>query len=388
MPPKRTKSAKPSEQKAQTADTSVTRCVGGKRKRVDATAPTRGRRGNTAKKVKLEEIVYFRLLDVPADVLYEICSYLHPLMVLYLSRACKTLRSIFMSEASRYAWRTSFESIFFDGIRDVRSDICEPRLANLLFEDRCDRCLKSRKGEFPQFMLRVNLCQTCLYKSPDFLPAKFLRETAEEANNGKYVRHLGWIKRFTPSTPSLGYFGTPELFDRASFVEMVEETKDLTLDEFCVWRDKEKENFESLKDECRQLKEFKIEMAECAALEKAEKRRAAGVQRRKDIAARLAEAGYTTNRPGGEADEEFWGDVLRTLSRDKLTPSRYRTLISRQAPLTDKEWKEGDILKCLIDCGKIVEGDKLRAAREKKGSTGQRAKTVAEGLKRGAKSLS
>lgn len=72
MPPKKTKSAKLPKQKVQTAVTPVTRAVGGKRKRVEACEPARGRRGKPAKKAKLEEIMYFRLLDVPEDVLYEV----------------------------------------------------------------------------------------------------------------------------------------------------------------------------------------------------------------------------------------------------------------------------------------------------------------------------
>ncbi|KIY64074.1 hypothetical protein CYLTODRAFT_457538 [Cylindrobasidium torrendii FP15055 ss-10] len=383
MPPKRSKSAKPLKQDVQKANVAVTRSVGGKRKRIDASEKTTTRRGNIAKKAKLEEILYFRLLDVPADILYEICAYLHPLTLLRLSRTCKTLRAVFMSERSRYAWRLSFESILLDGIREVRNDISEPRLANLLFDDRCDKCQKSRKGQLPQFMLRVNLCQTCLYKSPDFLPGKLLDKTAKEV--AKTARYVDWIKRFTPSTPSLGYFGTPELFDRASFVEMVKETKNLTGDKFFVWSNNEKENFESLKDECRQLKDFKIHMDECAALEKKEKKHAIGLQRRKDIAARMKEDGYIiAGRPEDDADEDFWADVLRTLSRDKSFPSRYRTLISRQVPLTDEEWKEGGILKSLIECGKVVEGDKRRIAREKKERARERAK-VEKASKRGTR---
>lgn len=44
------------------------------------------------------------------------------------------------------------------------------------------------------------------------------------------------------------------------------------------------------------------------------------------------------------------------------------------------EWGKGDILKTLIDCGKIVEGDKLR---EKKERARERAK-VARAAKRSA----
>ncbi|KIY62265.1 hypothetical protein CYLTODRAFT_323680, partial [Cylindrobasidium torrendii FP15055 ss-10] len=76
--------------------------------------------------------------DTPADILYEICSYLHPLDLLHLSRTSKHLRSHLMNASARYAWRTAFEFVFLDGIREVREDLEEPRLANLLFEQHCD----------------------------------------------------------------------------------------------------------------------------------------------------------------------------------------------------------------------------------------------------------
>lgn len=89
------------------------------------------------------------------------------------------------------------------------------------------------------------------------------------------------IQHFIPSEPSAGYHA-PELYDRASFVEIIEEIKDLTNAEFQEWWKRETENIESLKDECRQLKEFKIYMDEDAKLEKAEKKHAIWIQRREE----------------------------------------------------------------------------------------------------------
>lgn len=94
------------------------------------------------------------------------------------------------------------------------------------------------------------------------------------------------IKSLTPfggttsSEPNEG--GGGRVYDRASFIEMVEETKDLNDKEFAVWYKKEKENFESFEDECRQLHEFKLYMDECAMQEKADRKREIGIQRRKE----------------------------------------------------------------------------------------------------------
>ncbi|KIY64076.1 hypothetical protein CYLTODRAFT_457540 [Cylindrobasidium torrendii FP15055 ss-10] len=366
MPAKTNKHAKQPKQKAQAADAlAILSVAGGKRKRVDAQGGARGKRGTTSKKAKLEEIPTFALLTVP-DVLYKICSYLHPLAVLYLSRTCKKASELLLSKASIRAWCASFKSVLVEGIHDLYSDMYEPRLASLFFEDRCDGCQKSRRGKCPQFMLRVNMCDNCLYKSKDFLSDKQLKPTALEITDIRsldYGAHIPVIKSLTPSALSSG-FCTQELFDRASFVGMVKETKGLTKNELDKWSKERRYRYLGLEDECKRLKEYMVYMKGCAEQEKVDKRRAIGIQRRKDIAARFKEAGYVTEQPNGEAGEEFWDDVLRTLSRDKISPSYYRTLISRQSPLTEQDWNGGEILKCLIACGKVVKGDKLRGERE------------------------
>lgn len=98
--------------------------------------------------------------------------------------------------------------------------------------------------------------------------------------HGHYNRTFQ-IRSFTPFS-GLTWNSKTHVYDRASFVEMVEETKDLTDVEFSAWCEKEKENFESFKDECRQLEEFAIYMDQCALQEKEDKKRAIGVQRRKE----------------------------------------------------------------------------------------------------------
>ncbi|KIY71386.1 hypothetical protein CYLTODRAFT_128822 [Cylindrobasidium torrendii FP15055 ss-10] len=221
MPPKKTKSAKMSKDTVQ-ADADIGHTVR-KRKRVDKSDLVPCHQDDSAKRQKLEveeEDTFFRILDVPTDILYEICSHLHPLGLLHLSRTCKTVRATLMSPVSRYAWRSSFESVMFDGIREVRNDICEPRLATLLFENRCDECRKPRRA-MPQFMLRVNMCQSCLLDATNGVSRRFIHGGNSFYSGAKYVAP-GWdsshrcIKDVTP------------------FLEMVKETKDLTDDEFAT----------------------------------------------------------------------------------------------------------------------------------------------------------
>lgn len=67
MPPKKIKSAKPKARPANAA----TRSVAGKRKRVDD-CDLSEHREDTTKKPRLEEVLCFKLLEIPNDVLYEV----------------------------------------------------------------------------------------------------------------------------------------------------------------------------------------------------------------------------------------------------------------------------------------------------------------------------
>ncbi|KIY71389.1 hypothetical protein CYLTODRAFT_487304 [Cylindrobasidium torrendii FP15055 ss-10] len=365
MPPKKTKFAKSSKDTAQ-ADAVIGHTVR-KRKRVDKSDLVPCHQDDSAKRQKLEveEDTFFRILDVPTDILYEICSHLHPLGLLHLSRTCKSLRATLMSVASRHAWRSSFESIMFDGIRDVRDDLCEPRLATMLFEKRCDGCQKPRRSN-PQFMLRVNMCQSCLWRSPEFMRYYEFRRAAETVAP-KYCLARRSIEHMIPYGSSAQDNHRSRVYDRASFLEMIQETKDLTDDEFATWCKAEAANFKLLREECKYLGEFKDLMDKEASYEEAcriaASRAAICNQRQNDIAARFLNAGYVTTSPGGDVGESFWADMSRLHWRDP----KYECwrMASREVPLTDKEWALGGILRNLIDCGVIIEGEKLRKKKER-----------------------
>lgn len=114
-----------------------------------------------------------------------------------------------------------------------------------------------------------------------FLSPRKLNETALSIiGTGANSSRLSKIIEFTPYGSD--WYSKIEFYDRASFVEMLEETKDLTDVEFAEWCEKERENFESFEDECMQLHHFKIHMEECEKKEKVDAKRAIGVQRRKE----------------------------------------------------------------------------------------------------------
>ncbi|KIY66569.1 hypothetical protein CYLTODRAFT_411743 [Cylindrobasidium torrendii FP15055 ss-10] len=308
MPPTRTKPSKQSKREVQpVVNTSVTRFVGGRRNSVVEPGSS----------VVLGQTEFSWLVELPHDIIFEICASLHPLSVLYLSRTCKKLRNLLMSIKSRFL-NASFLTRMFKQV--ARS-------------------------------------------SPDI------------------YNRLRVIKSFTPSASSKG-ISAEQVLDYDSFAEMFGEIKDMTATQFSQWCETEKENFDCFQDQCKQLQDFKMDMDECAKMEKKEEKLAIQNQRRKEILARCEEAGYVaSHRKRGETDLEFWDDVRVALRSKKSTKHRWASF-ARCAPLTDDEWNKNDMLNTLIECGKVV--DKHSVTRK---STSKPGSKVSRGSpKRGTRS--
>ncbi|KAI0738742.1 hypothetical protein BC629DRAFT_1300122 [Irpex lacteus] len=75
------------------------------------------------------------MLDMPLDVVLEICSHLLPRDLLHLARTSKSLRSFFMSRSSRSMWKSACTNV--PGLPPCPSDLSEPAYANLMFDAHC-----------------------------------------------------------------------------------------------------------------------------------------------------------------------------------------------------------------------------------------------------------
>ncbi|KAI5123145.1 hypothetical protein M0805_000848 [Coniferiporia weirii] len=98
------------------------------------------------------------MLQVPDDVVREIAKHLLPLDLLNLARSTRALRGMLMSKSARPIWRAALDAL---GIPKCPSDINEPQLISLMFEESCHVCRVSRPRLVVDYGLRVRLCYSC-----------------------------------------------------------------------------------------------------------------------------------------------------------------------------------------------------------------------------------
>ncbi|KIY67182.1 hypothetical protein CYLTODRAFT_12137 [Cylindrobasidium torrendii FP15055 ss-10] len=276
--------------------------------------------------------------------------------LLQLSRTSKHLRSHLMNASARYAWRTAFEFVFLDGIREVREDLEEPRLANL-FEQHCDRC--AQKPGLPHLLLRARLCAPCFKSSSDFLSKPdLLKAVLKSVPTYDPARHVRLLQ-VTPYSGIASYLLYPEgqaalvtysqytrevedynYFDVNSHLEMVDETEKMKDKEFERWYKQEAKNFSGLWDECKQLYDFldflKVEVKQEKEKEKAKLRE----ERKLDICARLTKAGYYP--AGGTWDGVSW------------CHQKCERIFRRAERVTDEAWIKEDMLNILVNAGGLI----------------------------------
>ncbi|KAF9032476.1 hypothetical protein BDZ89DRAFT_1158510 [Hymenopellis radicata] len=94
--------------------------------------------------------------DLPFDVLLEIAAWLIPLDLLYLCRVNHALRNVFMTKASRGAWKQARAN----ALPEPFAEISEPAWANLVYVRVCNFCWKKKVME-PDFRLRCRICAKC-----------------------------------------------------------------------------------------------------------------------------------------------------------------------------------------------------------------------------------
>ncbi|KAI0768946.1 hypothetical protein BC629DRAFT_808024 [Irpex lacteus] len=98
------------------------------------------------------------MLDMPLDVVLEICSHLLPRDLLHLARTSKALRAFFMSRSSQSMWKSACANV--PGLPPCPSDLSEPAYANLVFDAHCHDCMKKNCNHiYPT--LRIRLCKSC-----------------------------------------------------------------------------------------------------------------------------------------------------------------------------------------------------------------------------------
>ncbi|KAI0083912.1 hypothetical protein BDY19DRAFT_611129 [Irpex rosettiformis] len=101
-----------------------------------------------------------QMLDMPLDIIVEICSHLHPRDLLHLARSSKVLRKFFMSRNSTLAWKAARLTLIDPLLPPCPNDLSEPAYANLMFDTHCHSCLKKNSQDI-YWRCRVRLCKSC-----------------------------------------------------------------------------------------------------------------------------------------------------------------------------------------------------------------------------------
>ncbi|KAI0077451.1 hypothetical protein K474DRAFT_1661710 [Panus rudis PR-1116 ss-1] len=132
-----------------------------KRKKTEAsTAATTGTSRATAsrRQVRGKRGGLQDLPNMPLDIIFEVFKHLQPLDLLNLARTSKAFRRLLLSKSAAIHWKAARKKI--PGLPECPNDMSEPAYASLLFDTRCQSCLKANIPE-PLWMFRKRYCNDC-----------------------------------------------------------------------------------------------------------------------------------------------------------------------------------------------------------------------------------
>ncbi|KAH9915878.1 uncharacterized protein B0H18DRAFT_1124560 [Fomitopsis serialis] len=136
MPPKKRKQVNDSPSVTETAKTTEERWK-----------TVRGRRGGLK-----------AMLNMPMDIIKEICLLLHPRDLLNLSRASKSFHAFFMAKSSAYLWKGCLRTIV--GLPPCPETLIEPAWVSLVFVPVCTVCRK-HKAPSVHWEFLARFCAPC-----------------------------------------------------------------------------------------------------------------------------------------------------------------------------------------------------------------------------------
>ncbi|KZT72450.1 hypothetical protein DAEQUDRAFT_723167 [Daedalea quercina L-15889] len=98
------------------------------------------------------------MMNMPMDVILEICLHLHPRELLSLCRTAKVFHAFLMQKGCKNLWRDSLKKV--DGLPPCPQEMIEPAWVALVFSPYCTECGKGRApGVYWEFLARF--CATC-----------------------------------------------------------------------------------------------------------------------------------------------------------------------------------------------------------------------------------
>ncbi|KAI0089520.1 hypothetical protein BDY19DRAFT_108541 [Irpex rosettiformis] len=100
----------------------------------------------------------FQMLEMPLDVIMEICVHLQTKDMLHLSRLTKDFRAFFTSRSTQPIWKAARLNV--PRLPSCPDDLTELAYAHLLFDPSCHNC-PSRNCHSVYWGCRVRLCKKC-----------------------------------------------------------------------------------------------------------------------------------------------------------------------------------------------------------------------------------
>ncbi|GAA5898982.1 uncharacterized protein JCM6883_003499 [Sporobolomyces salmoneus] len=125
----------------------------------NASAPAKRAR-KTQSRVKGRKGALKLVMDLPIDLIWEICTHLEPCDLLALSGTDRRFRAVVTGEGSSTLWTRARKRV---GLPDLQVPMSELRYATLMFGKGCNVCGKSNAGKVEPFF-RARVCAACLKK--------------------------------------------------------------------------------------------------------------------------------------------------------------------------------------------------------------------------------
>ncbi|GAA5898621.1 F-box protein [Sporobolomyces salmoneus] len=133
-----------------------------------AAPPPPKRARNAQSRVKGRKGALRGVLELPMDLIWEICTHLDVGDLLTLSNTNKAFRSVVTGESSRTLFKRARQRI---GLPELLSPIPDLRYAELMYGKGCHICGKANAGKIDPWF-RARICQAC-YKDKFVEPGRF-----------------------------------------------------------------------------------------------------------------------------------------------------------------------------------------------------------------------
>ncbi|KAI0341464.1 hypothetical protein BDW22DRAFT_1359036 [Trametopsis cervina] len=287
------------------------------------------------------------MLEMPLDIVMEICCYLSPKDLLHLSRTSKETRTFFMSRGSIQCWKEARLSV--PGLPPCPPDLSEPQYANLMFDTRCHACLQPNSQHI-YWQCRVRWCRKCSRNlgscryddehngiGEHEVVGSFLSDANGQPIDGERLRRI---------LPVL-INDVPPIYYKPHWNKLVSACKETPSEGIDALLELQRAKLLSIRETADALEDWYSE----DKLDRAAKLEELRLNRKEDIKAKLTEDG--------------WERELEFLAAEPFLDARFKALpeVSKPQALTPRIWKNinGAIVKYM---GTIREERERRIRKE------------------------